>query len=111
MFLYVAEKVKSVKQARTCPFCRKTFKGEKLNRHVTTDHMQQLEDLKNANGLESRGAFLKIWNMGILEHNKEEARKQQEEFASIRWCSRIDITKKRQGSNERSLLPSAGVAG
>ena len=87
MFLYVPEKVKYVKPARTCPYCRKTFKGGKLNRHVTTDHMQKFEDVKNATGLGSKGAFLKIRNMGILEHNKEEAREQRDEFASIRRCN------------------------
>ena len=58
--------------------------GLRANRHVTTDHMQKFEDLKNATGLGSKGAFIKIRNMGILEHNKE-------------------------GSNERSLLQSGGL--
>ena len=60
--------------------------GPRANRHVTTEHMQQFEDLKNATGLGSKGAFLNIRNMDTLEHNKEGTRDQREEFASIQRC-------------------------
>ena len=66
-----------------------TLKGGIFDRRVTTDHMQQLEDLKNATGLGTKVVvFLKFGTW-------------------VCW----DKTRKGQGSHERSLLPSAGVTG